>query len=196
MCVRAWIGKLPFTTLLPALKNVLLLIADGLLTRVRALVHRSTSVLEEKLEELAEAIGKFGLVAATLTFGLQLTNSLLAQETGTSVLTLEYAREVTQYVVNAIAILVVAIPEGLPLAVTMALAFSMRRMLSDNNLVRHLYACETMATCTSICSDKTGTLTLNKMKVRTAPADLKQLPRLCEQDVRGGWMHTAGGGIR
>ncbi|KAL6757874.1 hypothetical protein V8C86DRAFT_1763995, partial [Haematococcus lacustris] len=57
--------------------------------------------------------------------------------------------------------LVVAVPEGLPLAVTLALAFSVQRMLQDNNLVRHLDACETMACATTVCSDKTGTLTAN-----------------------------------
>ncbi len=61
-----------------------------------------------------------------------------------------------------VTVLVIAMPEGLPLAVTLALAFSVRQMLKDHNLVRHLDACETMANATTICSDKTGTLTTNR----------------------------------
>ena len=65
----------------------------------------------------------------------------------------------------AVTILVVAVPEGLPLAVTISLAFSVMKMMKDNNLVRHMDACEVMGTCTTICSDKTGTLTENRMTV-------------------------------
>jgi Ca2+ transporting ATPase len=68
-----------------------------------------------------------------------------------------------RYFVLALIVLVVAIPEGLPLAVTLSLAFSVKRMLVDNNLVRKMEACETMGGANNICSDKTGTLTLNKM---------------------------------
>ncbi|KAA6362184.1 MAG: putative calcium motive P-type ATPase [Streblomastix strix] len=69
------------------------------------------------------------------------------------------------YFIIAVSIIVMAVPEGLPLAVTIALAYSMRKMLGDNNLVRVLSACETMGGATTICSDKTGTLTQNQMKV-------------------------------
>ncbi len=71
--------------------------------------------------------------------------------------------EVIGYIITAITIVVVAVPEGLPLAVTISLAYSMMKMLKDNNLVRHLDACETMGGATNICSDKTGTLTENRM---------------------------------
>ena len=73
--------------------------------------------------------------------------------------------ELLHFVIIGITVLVVAVPEGLPLAVTIALAFSVKKMLHDNNLVRHLHACETMGNATSICSDKTGTLTTNRMTV-------------------------------
>ena len=74
-----------------------------------------------------------------------------------------YLKEVLDYFLIAIAILVVAIPEGLPLAVTLSLAFSVNKMAKENNLVRKLQACETMGGANIICSDKTGTLTRNEM---------------------------------
>merc|ERR1719500_2198775 len=67
--------------------------------------------------------------------------------------------------ISFVTVLVVAVPEGLPLAVTLSLAYSVKKMMSDNNLVRHLDACETMGNATTICSDKTGTLTTNRMTV-------------------------------
>lgn len=97
--------------------------------------------------------------------------------------------ELLHFAIISITVLVVAVPEGLPLAVTIALAYSVQRMLKDNNLVRHLDACETMGNATTICSDKTGTLTVNRMtvveaylagQVRKCTADnssmLKELP--------------------
>ena len=73
--------------------------------------------------------------------------------------------DIVEYLIISITIIVVAVPEGLPLAVTISLAYSMKQMFKDNNLVRHLKACETMSNCTNICSDKTGTLTENRMTV-------------------------------
>ena len=67
-----------------------------------------------------------------------------------------------RFVIIGVTVLVIAVPEGLPLAITLALAFSVRHMLHDHNLVRHLDACETMGNATAICSDKTGTLTTNR----------------------------------
>ena len=69
--------------------------------------------------------------------------------------------EIIEYFILALTVVVVAIPEGLPLAVTLSLAFSVKKMLVDNNLVRKLEACETMGGANNICSDKTGTLTKN-----------------------------------
>ena len=74
-------------------------------------------------------------------------------------------KEIFQSIILCIAIIVVAIPEGLPLAVTLSLSFSVKKMMDDNNLVRHMSACETMGGANFICTDKTGTLTRNKMHV-------------------------------
>jgi magnesium-transporting ATPase (P-type) len=70
-----------------------------------------------------------------------------------------------KFLITGITVLVVAVPEGLPLAVTISLAYAVKKMMKDNNLVRHLDACETMGNATAICSDKTGTLTTNRMTV-------------------------------
>lgn len=78
---------------------------------------------------------------------------------------MDYLKNFVKYIIIGVTVLVVAVPEGLPLAVTLALAYSVRKMMKDNNLVRHLDACETMGNATAICSDKTGTLTTNRMTV-------------------------------
>lgn len=77
----------------------------------------------------------------------------------------KYASELVRHLIIGVTVLVVAVPEGLPLAVTLSLAYSVKKMMKDNNLVRHLDACETMGNATAICSDKTGTLTTNRMTV-------------------------------
>jgi P-type Ca2+ transporter type 2B len=69
------------------------------------------------------------------------------------------------FIIVGVTVLVIAVPEGLPLAITLSLTYSVKKMMRDNNLVRHLDACETMGNATSICSDKTGTLTTNRMTV-------------------------------
>ena len=73
-----------------------------------------------------------------------------------------------KFVIIGVTVLVVAVPEGLPLAVTLSLAYSVKKMMADNNLVRHLDACETMGNATTICSDKTGTLTTNRSDYPTS----------------------------
>ncbi|CAF5160212.1 unnamed protein product, partial [Rotaria magnacalcarata] len=77
----------------------------------------------------------------------------------------KYWSRFVRYLITGITVLVVAVPEGLPLAVTISLAYAVKKMMLDNNLVRHLDACETMGNATAICSDKTGTLTTNRMTV-------------------------------
>jgi Ca2+-transporting ATPase len=120
--------------------------------------------LQSKLNTLAEYIAKLGGAAGLLLFIVLFIEFLvrLPHNTGTPT---AKGQEFLQVFIVTVTIIVVAVPEGLPLAVTLALAFATTRMLKDNNLVRHLKACEVMGNATTICSDKTGTLTENKMKV-------------------------------
>ncbi|KAF7557945.1 hypothetical protein G7Z17_g304 [Cylindrodendrum hubeiense] len=120
--------------------------------------------LQKKLEGLALAIAKLGSAAAGLLFFVLLFRFIggLHNDTRDAA---SKASVFMDILIVAITIIVVAVPEGLPLAVTLALAFATTRMLKENNLVRVLRACETMGNATTICSDKTGTLTTNKMTV-------------------------------
>jgi Ca2+-transporting ATPase len=120
--------------------------------------------LQSKLNTLAEYIAKLGGAAGLLLFIVLFIEFLvrLPHNTGTPT---QKGQEFLQVFIVTVTIIVVAVPEGLPLAVTLALAFATTRMLKDNNLVRHLKACEVMGNATTICSDKTGTLTENKMMV-------------------------------
>lgn len=120
--------------------------------------------LQKKLEGLALAIAKLGSSAAGLLFFVLLFRFVanLPQDNRSPT---DKASSFMDILIVAITIIVVAVPEGLPLAVTLALAFATKRMLGENNLVRVLRACETMGNATTICSDKTGTLTTNRMTV-------------------------------
>jgi calcium-translocating P-type ATPase len=119
--------------------------------------------LQEKLDDMAALIGYVGMTAAAATFCAMMFIKIVIQP--------EYLAEISifSYALEAfiigVTIVVVAVPEGLPLAVTISLAFSTKKMLADQNLIRHLAACETMGNATNICSDKTGTLTENRMTV-------------------------------
>ncbi len=120
--------------------------------------------LQERLAKLADQIGLFGLLAAILTF-TALTISAVVRGAAPLGLDFETARLLLEFSIVAVTIVVVAVPEGLPLAVTISLAYSVRSMARDNNLVRKLASCETMGAATVVCSDKTGTLTKNRMSV-------------------------------
>lgn len=120
--------------------------------------------LQELLDGLAGTIGWFGFVAAVLTSAV-LTVIALMPKPEAALTWAFWSGSFVQFVIVGVTIVVVAVPEGLPLAVTISLAFSSRAMIADKNFVRKLEACETMGTATVICSDKTGTLTENRMRV-------------------------------
>jgi Ca2+-transporting ATPase len=120
--------------------------------------------LQVKLNGVATLIGKIGLAFALITFLVLLGRFLYTKESLGN-WSAEDALTIVDYFAIAVTIIVVAVPEGLPLAVTLTLAFAMKQMMADKALVRHLAACETMGSATTICSDKTGTLTSNKMMV-------------------------------
>lgn len=127
----------------------------------------SGSVLQRKLDKLAVRIGYAGTAAAVICV-IILMIEFAIKEFGIKGRPWNNSTdfsELLHFVIIGITVLVVAVPEGLPLAVTIALAYSVKKMLKDNNLVRHLHACETMGNATAICSDKTGTLTTNRMTV-------------------------------
>ncbi|CAB3385775.1 Hypothetical predicted protein [Cloeon dipterum] len=127
---------------------------------------KEKSVLQAKLTKLAIQIGYAGSTIAVLTVVLLVIQFcvqtfIIEGKTWKN----SYANQLVKHLIIGVTVLVVAVPEGLPLAVTLSLAYSVKKMMKDNNLVRHLDACETMGNATAICSDKTGTLTTNRMTV-------------------------------
>ncbi|OAD02217.1 hypothetical protein MUCCIDRAFT_126632, partial [Mucor lusitanicus CBS 277.49] len=121
--------------------------------------------LQEKLNALAELIAKLGSAAGLLMLIVLLIRYFVTWKDGVPDQPTAIVMDIMKILIVVVTIVVVAVPEGLPLAVTLALAYATQRMLKDNNLVRVLAACETMGNATTVCSDKTGTLTQNKMTV-------------------------------
>jgi len=119
--------------------------------------------LQEKLDDMAELIGNVGTAAAVATFIAMMVIKVFVKPAYLDEVSV-FSHALDAFIIF-VTIVVVAVPEGLPLAVTIALAFSTKKMLADQNLIRHLSACETMGNATNICSDKTGTLTENRMTV-------------------------------
>ncbi|RLN96730.1 hypothetical protein BBJ28_00015893 [Nothophytophthora sp. Chile5] len=130
-------------------------------------IRRERTPLAQKIEALNLWLGKMGVVVAVLIFvvlAVRFSIETFVQEPRQA-WQAAYLREYLSYFILATTILVVAIPEGLPLAVAIALALAVRRMLRGRSLVRHLAACETVGNATTLCADKTGTLTANRMSV-------------------------------
>ena len=131
--------------------------------------------LNIQLSRLASLIGKAGFTIAILTFIIFTSKDLYEYLSVTAVTDwhqwLDIARIVLKYFMMAVTLIVVAVPEGLPMSVSLSLALNMRRMLKTNNLVRKMHACETMGAITVICTDKTGTLTQNLMQVYDSKLD-------------------------
>ncbi|CAM0954830.1 unnamed protein product [Alopecurus aequalis] len=123
--------------------------------------------LQVKLNGVATIIGQIGLVFAVLTFIVLLGRFLVDKQMHVGLMnwSMDDALVIVNYFAIAVTIIVVAVPEGLPLAVTLSLAFAMKKLMNDKALVRHLAACETMGSASCICTDKTGTLTTNHMIV-------------------------------
>ena len=161
-------------------------------TEIGKVARQSTEQSDEKtplniqLEKLANLIGKVGFTIAILTFVIFTSKDLYAYFTANTVQTweqwLEVAQIVLKYFMMAVTLIVVAVPEGLPMSVTLSLALNMRRMLKTNNLVRKMHACETMGAITVICTDKTGTLTQNLMQVHEAQVD-ESNPELVAESI-------------
>ncbi|XP_069501458.1 plasma membrane calcium-transporting ATPase 3 isoform X1 [Ambystoma mexicanum] len=131
---------------------------------------KEKSVLQGKLTKLAVQIGKAGLVMSAITVIILvlyfvIETFVVQGHSWLAECTPVYVQYFVKFFIIGVTVLVVAVPEGLPLAVTISLAYSVKKMMKDNNLVRHLDACETMGNATAICSDKTGTLTTNRMTV-------------------------------
>ena len=133
-------------------------------------IEKDLTPLQKKLETIAEQIGKLGLYCAILTF-IAMSIRLLCK------IFLAHSRQlddgqnlmdVLDAFIIGLTVVVVAVPEGLPLAVTISLAFSVGAMYEQNNMVKKLHASETMGNANEICTDKTGTLTQNKMTVMEA----------------------------
>ena len=145
--------------------------AVGDATEIGKVAQKSTEQTSVKtplyvqLDKLASMISKVGSVVSVAAFVIFLVHDVLTNPVWGGKDYFYMAEIVLGYFMMAVTLIVMAVPEGLPMAVTLSLALNMRRMLKSNNLVRKLHACETMGAVTVICTDKTGTLTQNQMQV-------------------------------
>jgi P-type Ca2+ transporter type 2C len=140
-------------------------------------IDKNLTPLQLKLKHLAQTISKVGYLAAILIFFAQLIRGVVVGEIfvpRTGAETVDVFGELIGYFVTMVIIIVVAVPEGLPMSVTVSLALAMRKMTRANSLVRQLVACETIGSATVICTDKTGTLTQNKMRVELVSFGLEE----------------------
>ena len=140
----------------------------GVIAASLGIDHATQTPLEQKLESLAHLISRFGYAMAGLICSTLLIRGFVVGEvTG---LNIDTANNVLHYFMLAVVIVVAAVPEGLPMSVALSLSLAMRKMTRANCLVRRLIACETIGSATTICTDKTGTLTKNQMEVAESPA--------------------------
>jgi len=149
-------------------KALVLVVGEAsVLGQIKKFLVQETEItpLQQKLETVANSISKFGLISAIVVLLVLLIRFLVDRGVTHTWDDGQKYTQLIRFVIIAISVLAVAIPEGLPLAVTLALAFSVKKMMKDNNLVRRLHATETMGGADNICSDKTGTLTQNKMNL-------------------------------
>ncbi|ERE91797.1 plasma membrane calcium-transporting ATPase 1 isoform X1 [Cricetulus griseus] len=152
------------------------------------LPKKEKSVLQGKLTKLAVQIGKAGLLMSAITVIILVLYFVIdtfwvQKRPWLAECTPIYIQYFVKFFIIGVTVLVVAVPEGLPLAVTISLAYSVKKMMKDNNLVRHLDACETMGNATAICSDKTGTLTMNRMTVVQAYINEKHYKKVPEPEA-------------
>ncbi len=137
----------------------------GKTARQAAELTGTKTPLNRQLDKLSSLIGKIGFTVAGLTFA-----ALVIRDYAMGILTFSFNIEnltlLLSFFMIAVTLIVVAVPEGLAMSVTLSLAYSMRKMTAGNTLVRKMHACETMGATTVICTDKTGTLTQNKMQVQ------------------------------
>lgn len=137
----------------------------GRVTEQATIVHDEPTPLNRQLTRLSKLIGRVGIALSAAIFCVMLGKAIFLNDLlGKDWLTV--SQQVLQIFMISVAIIVMAVPEGLPMSITLSLAMSMRRMLRTNNLVRRMHACETMGAVTVICTDKTGTLTQNRMHVQ------------------------------
>jgi Ca2+-transporting ATPase len=140
----------------------------GVIAASLGIDHATQTPLEQKLESLAHMISRFGYAMAVLICSTLLIRGFMVGEvTGFNI---DTANNVLHYFMLAVVIIVAAVPEGLPMSVALSLSLAMQKMTRANCLVRRLIACETIGSATTICTDKTGTLTKNQMEVVESPA--------------------------